>query len=139
VGGLVAKHPKGDLAAGAYMEVPYLDVLRTITKRTLPLTDIETDEFGLPEQRISDFASALEWSPMELLADIRGAVKMWQIVRTGLNDSEVFAYESAKWVERCGGSAYLAIEDGQGHFVSGAVGLRQQAADLAIVDSFLSG
>jgi hypothetical protein len=132
VGGLVAKHPKGDLAAGAYMEVPYLDVLRTITNRTLPLTEIETDEFGLPEQRLSNLVGALEWSPMELLPE--GGVKgVWQIVRTGLNDSEVLAYESAKWVTRCGEAAYLAVEGGQGHFVSGAVGLRQQAADLAVL------
>jgi hypothetical protein len=136
VGGLVAKHPKGDLAAGAYMEVPYLDVLRTITNRTLPLTDIETDEFGLPEQRLSDLVSALEWSPMELLPE--GGVKgVQQIVRTGLNDSEVFAYESAKWVERCGPAAFLAVEGGQGHFVSGAVGLRQQAADLAVLETLV--
>jgi hypothetical protein len=138
VGGLVAKHPKGDLAAGAYMEVPYLDVLRTITNRTLPLTEIETDEFGLPEQRLSDLAAALEWSPMELLPE--GGVKgVWQIVRTGLNDSEVLAYESAKWVARSGKSAYLAVEGGQGHFVSGAVGLRQQAADLAVLLELASG
>lgn len=138
VGGLVAKHPKGDLAKGAYMEVPYLDVLRTITNRTLPLTDIETDEFGLPEQRLSDMVSCLEWSPMELLPE--GGVKgVWQIVRTGLNDSEVFAYESAKWVARCGKTAVLAVEGGQGHFVSGAVGLRQQAADLAVLLDLASG
>jgi protease II len=119
------------------MEVPYLDALRTMTNRTLPLTDIEADEFGLPEQRLSDFASALEWSPMELLPE-SGVKGVWQIVRTGLNDSEVFAYESAKWVERCGPAAYLAIEGGQGHFVSGAVGLRQQATDLAVVEAFLT-
>jgi hypothetical protein len=132
VGGLVAKYPTGALARGAYMEVPYLDVLRTITNRSLPLTNIEADEFGLPEQRLSDFVSALEWSPMERLPE--GGVKgVWQIVRTGLNDSEVFAYESAKWVERCGPSSHLAVEGGQGHFVSGAIGLNQQASDLAVL------
>lgn len=132
VGGLVAKHPNGHLAKGVYMEVPYLDVLRTITNRSLPLTDIETDEFGLPEQRLSDMANCLEWSPMELLPE-EGVKGVWQIVRTGLNDSEVFAYESAKWVARCGKGAVLAVEGGQGHFVSGAVGLRQQASDLAVL------
>ena len=143
VGGLVAKHPDGSLAGGAYMEVPYLDVLRTTTNHSLPLTLIETDEFGLPSQRVADFASILKWSPMELL---EGPVKVKgqrpepsvkQIVRTGLNDSEVFAYESAKWVHRCGEKALLAVEDGQGHFVSGAVGLTQQAEDLTVLLSMV--
>ena len=136
VGGLVAKTPDGSLAGGAYMEVPYLDVLRTTTNHSLPLTLIETDEFGLPAQRVADFASILKWSPMELLEGPIKGVK--QIVRTGLNDSEVFAYESAKWVKRCGSSAVLAVEDGQGHFVSGAVGLSQQAEDLAVLLSLVS-
>jgi oligopeptidase B len=143
VGGLAAKFPKGELASGAYMEVPYLDVLRTITNRNLPLTEIETDEFGLPEQRLSDFAGALEWSPMELLVCGKGTYGMsglsripgmWQIVRTGLNDSEVLAYESVKWIVRSKNpSAFLAIEGGQGHFVSGSRGFLQQAEDLALI------
>lgn len=132
VGGLVAKYPQGDLFGGAYMEVPYLDVLRTTTNHTLPLTDIETDEFGLPTQRISDFVSMLRWSPMENVP-AQGVKGVWQIVRTGLNDSEVYPYESAKWVLRCGKKSFLAVEDDQGHFVSGSVGLKQQAEDLAVL------
>jgi protease II len=132
VGGLVAKYPQGELFGGAYMEVPYLDVLRTTTNHTLPLTDIETDEFGLPSQRISDFVSMLKWSPMENIP-AQGVKGVWQIVRTGLNDSEVYPYEAAKWVVRCGKKSYLAVEDGQGHFVSGSVGLKQQAEDLAVL------
>ena len=97
VGGLCARFPNGDLFGGAYMEVPYVDVLRTVTNRTLPLTDLEMDEFGLPEERLSDFASVLRWSPMQTLG-VEGTPGILQIVRTGLNDSQVFAYESAKWI-----------------------------------------
>ena len=115
------------------MEVPYLDVLRTTTNRALPLTNIETDEFGLPEQRLSDFASILKWSPMELIPQ-KGIPGIWQIVRTSLNDSEVFAYESAKWIARSKNSeAFLVVEDGQGHFVPGLRGIIQQAEDLAVL------
>ena len=57
----------------------------------------------------------------------------WQIVRTGLNDKQVFAYESAKWVMRSGEKALLAVEGGQGHFVSGSVALDQMAEDLAVL------
>jgi hypothetical protein len=104
-GGLTAKFPDGDVAGFVYMEVPYLDVVRTTTNRALPLTEIETDEFGLPSQRLSDLVSMMRWSPMELLAltagdGVRG---VWQLVRTGVNDSQVYAYESMKWVTRCRG------------------------------------
>lgn len=133
VGGLITKYPNGELAAGAYMEVPYLDVLRTTTNRKLPLTEIETDEFGLPEQRIEDLKSILEWSPMERMP-AGGIPGVAQIVRTGLNDSEVLAYESAKWIARSKNpAAILAVEGGQGHFVSGATGREQQAQDLAVL------
>lgn len=139
-GGLTAKFPKGELAGFVYMEVPYLDVVRTTTNRSLPLTEIETDEFGLPAQRLSDLVSMLRWSPMELLALTAGdgVPGTWQLVRTGMNDSQVYAYESMKWVTRCRGAgaknqAILAIEDGQGHFMHGAKGYRQKAVDLALL------
>jgi protease II len=95
------------------------------------------DEFGLPEERLSDFASVLRWSPMETLG-VEGTPGIWQIVRTGLNDSQVFAYESAKWVVRCRAGdlrrpIYLAINGDQGHFVYGNTGLDQQAEDLAVL------
>lgn len=133
VGGLVTKYAKGELAGGAYMEVPYLDVLRTTTNRSLPLTNIEADEFGLPEKRLSDLASILRWSPMERMPE-EGIPGVVQLVRTGLNDSEVFPYESAKWIMRCKSKdAFLAVEGGQGHFVSGSTGREQQAEDLAFL------
>jgi protease II len=121
------------------MEVPYLDVLRTTTNHSLPLTFLETDEFGLPAMRLSDFVGMLKWSPMDTLP--KGGLDICQIVRTGLNDSQVFAYESAKWIVRCCGQEkpnaprkqYLAIEGGQGHFVHGSVGLQQQAEDIAVL------
>jgi len=140
VGGLCARHPTGDLFGGAYMEVPYLDVLRTTTNHSLPLTYLETDEFGLPALRLSDFAGQLRWSPMETLGE-KGTPGLFQIVRTGLNDSQVFAYESAKWIVRSRGletnktqnRVYLAIEGDQGHFVHGKTGLNQQAEDISSI------
>jgi protease II len=122
-----------------------LDVLRTTTNHSLPLTFLETDEFGLPAMRFSDFAGMLKWSPMETLP--KGGLKICQVVRTGLNDSQVFAYESAKWIVRCTSQEsgpqqqkrqnaprqLLAIEGGQGHFVHGSVGLQQQAEDIAVL------
>jgi len=136
VGGLCSRYPNGDLFGGAYMEVPYLDVLRTTTNHNLPLTFLETDEFGLPAMRLSDFEGMMKWSPMETLPK---GLKISQIVRTGLNDSQVFAYESAKWIMRSGQThrQLLAIQGGQGHFVNGSVGLQQQAEDIAVLMSLI--
>lgn len=139
VGGLCSRYPNGELFGGAYMEVPYLDVLRTTTNHALPLTFLETDEFGLPAMRLSDFDGMLKWSPMETLP--KGGLEICQIVRTGLNDSQVFAYESAKWIVRCSqknaARQLLAIEGDQGHFVHGSVGLQQQAEDIAVLISLI--
>jgi hypothetical protein len=144
VGGLCSRYPNGDLFGGAYMEVPYLDVLRTTTNHSLPLTFLETDEFGLPAMRLSDFEGMMKWSPMETLPP--GGLRIAQIVRTGLNDSQVFAYESAKWMMRSSGLSHgqnqsprqlLAIQGGQGHFVNGSVGLQQQAEDIAVLMSLI--
>ena len=144
VGGLCSRHPDGDFFGGAYMEVPYLDVLRTTTNLELPLTLLETDEFGLPAMRLSDFAGMLKWSPMETLP-LGGTPGIFQIVRTGINDSQVFAYESAKWVTRSRGQSknagriFLAIEGDQGHFVNGDKGLQQQAEDISILLKLAEG
>ena len=133
VGGTVARHPYGDLFGGAYMEVPYVDVLATTSNRELPLTNMEADEFGLPAARLSDFIGITRWSPMEQLVSLKKPPTVWQLLRTGLNDSQVYAYEAAKWVARSGPHAFLAIEGGQGHFANGSVGIRQEAEDLAAI------
>ncbi len=133
VGGLVASRGR-ELCSGAYMEVPYLDVLQTTTNPKLPLTLLETDEFGRPAQRLSDFEGMLRWSPMELLrANPTKAKDVQQIVRTGLHDKEVYAYESVKWATRCGENCLLAVEDDQGHFVGGSTALEQEGLDCALL------
>lgn len=139
VGGLVASLGR-EICSGAYMEVPYLDVLQTTTNATLPLTLIEADEFGYPLKRISDLEGILRWSPMELVRNDGGAKarEVKQIVRTGLHDKEVYAYESVKWVTRCGSRSLLAVEEDQGHFVGGSTGLEQQGLDLAMLMKLFS-
>jgi len=123
VGGLSARYPDGSLAKGAYMEVPYLDVLRTTTNDTLPLTCVELNEFGMPLERLSDFLSVTQWSPMETMS-VDGITGMFQIIRTASNDSQVFPYESFKWVVRARAGTkpgirpiYIMYSKGQGHFI----------------------
>jgi hypothetical protein len=137
VGGLSSLYGAA-LARGAYMEVPYLDVLRTTTNASLPLTEVELDEFGMPLERFSDFISVVQWSPMETLP--KDGTDMFQIIRTAENDSQVLPYESMKWVHRCRGKGpeprpiYLAYEHGQGHFIRDPFKLAQtNAEDLSVL------
>jgi len=137
VGGLSSLYGAA-LARGAYMEVPYLDVLRTTTNDSLPLTQVEFDEFGMPLERFSDFISVVEWSPMETLPE--DGTDMFQIIRTAENDSQVFPYESMKWVHRCRGRGpeprpiYLSYKYGQGHFIRDPFKLAEtNAEDLSLL------
>ena len=134
VGGLLARQSgNAALCGGAYMEFPYLDALRTTTNRALPLTDIEADEFGLPDRSFAEFVDVASWSPMEHIP-VKGLPGVLQIVRTALNDSQVYAYESVKWITRSRCShAYLAVEGAQGHFPSADKNNSQQAQDLAVI------
>lgn len=134
VGGLLTRQGENAaLCGGVYMEFPYLDALRTTTNRTLPLTDIEADEFGLPDRSFAEFVDVASWSPMEHIP-VKGLPGVLQIVRTALNDSQVYAYESVKWITRSRCShAYLAVEGGQGHFPSADKNSSQQAQDLAVI------
>ncbi len=67
------------------------------------------------------------------------------LCRTGLNDTQVYAYEPVKWILRARGPSpapsmpkLLGIEADQGHFYSGATELEARATDLAILDAFIA-
>jgi hypothetical protein len=143
VGGLCSKYPDGSLAKGAYMNVPYLDVLRTTTNEKLPLTNLELDEFGIPSQRISDMLSVIQWSPMETLPT-EGITGMFQILRTGENDTEVYPYESVKWVTRARNGdnkrhIYLAFEYDEGHFIRNRKHfIKYMAEDFSLLNKLIS-
>lgn len=121
-----------------YGEVPYLDVLRTTTNPELPLTQLEYDEFGNPAMRLEDLAAIARFSPMEAIP-FGGYPGCFILIRTGENDSEVFAYEPVKWIVRTRGARFkdttkiLAFEAGEGHFVGGDTLMETQATDLAIL------
>jgi len=142
VGGLCSKYPDGSLAKGAYMNVPYLDVLRTTTNLTLPLTQIELDEFGIPSQRISDMLSIVQWSPMDTLPT-DGITGMFQVLRTGENDTQVYPYESVKWVTRARNGdekrdIYLAFEYDEGHFIRNRKNfIKYTAEDLFLINKLV--
>ncbi len=143
VGALANRHPRGDLFRGIYCEVPYLDVLQTTTNPSLPLTELEYDEFGDPRHRLADLSFWVRHSPVTNVPSA-GLPALMILCRTGLNDTQVYAYEPLKWILRARGSSpapsmpkLLGIASDQGHFYSGTTELDARATDLAILDAFI--
>ncbi len=144
LGALVARHSQGNLFGAAYAIVPYLDVLRTTTNPTLPLTVLEYDEFGNPAEKLEDLAAIVKLSPVDTLPE-EGAPSLFVVARTSMFDVEVLPYESVKWMYRLRGwpkkkegeEKYLAITAGAGHFVRNLKGASQNAEDFLLLNGWL--
>lgn len=94
VGACVTMRP--DLFRAAVAEVPFVDVVTTMSDPTLPLTVTEWEEWGDPRQ-LPAAAYILEYSPYDnTVAQDYPAL----FVTAGLNDPRVSFHEPAKWVAR---------------------------------------
>jgi len=85
-----------DLAHGALLRVPFVDVINTMLDESLPLTVGEFEEWGNPKLR-EHYDYMNTYCPYTNLAP-----RPFQniLVRTSLNDSQVMYWEPAKWVAR---------------------------------------
>jgi oligopeptidase B len=106
-----------DLCAAAVAEVPFVDVVNTMMDPTLPLTVIEYDEWGDPND--PTFHEVMRsYSPYD---NVRAADYPAMFVTAGLNDPRVQYWEPAKWVAKLrttitgGGPILLRTELGAGH------------------------
>ena len=94
VGACMTQHPEQFAAVVA--EVPFVDIVNTISDPSLPLTVTEWEEWGDP--RTEPFASImLAYSPYDntVAADYPA-----MYVTAGLHDPRVGVHEPAKWVAR---------------------------------------
>jgi oligopeptidase B len=85
-----------DLFASVVAEVPFVDVVSTMSDPTLPLTVTEWEEWGDP--RVEPYASyILAYSPYDntVAADYPAVY-----ASAGLNDPRVSVHEPAKWIAR---------------------------------------
>lgn len=129
-----------DLVGALYVESPYVDILRTITNPKLPLTTLETSEFGSLEDPVNILTTA-EWSPMEHIPQ-EGIPGLFVVARTDLNDLEVFPYEVVKFIQRIRGNKpggqkkLLFIHEGLGHFTTSE---KSRGEDLAFLNNWLNG
>ncbi|MTV23833.1 S9 family peptidase [Nitriliruptoraceae bacterium ZYF776] len=115
IGGALNLRP--DLAACAVAEVPFVDVVSTMSDPTIPLTVIEYDEWGDPTT--PEYAEVMaSYSPYD---NVRSEPYPAMFVTAGLNDPRVQYWEPAKWVAKLratttgGGPFLLKTEMGAGH------------------------
>jgi oligopeptidase B len=85
-----------DLFRVVIAEVPFVDVVNTMLDASLPLTVIEYDEWGNPNDPTA-YAYIRSYSPYDNLAE-----KDYPsiLVTAGLNDPRVAYWEPAKWTAR---------------------------------------
>ncbi len=94
VGACMTQRP--DLFASVVAEVPFVDIVNTISDPSLPLTVTEWEEWGDP--RTEPFASIMSaYSPYD---NTRAADYPAVYVTAGLHDPRVSVHEPAKWVAR---------------------------------------
>ena len=144
VGAMVSRFPDGQLMGAAFTEVPYVDLLRTSSNPSLPLTKGEYKEFGNPRNNILNFRELLDVSPINTVpAD--GAPGVFVMSHVGLLDKQVYAYESFKWIHRLRGTAeepsgkYVTIERQEAHTYRPKSMPRLRGVDFAILDAWAEG
>ena len=147
VGALLGRNPEGALFKAVYTEVPYVDVLQTTTNASLPLTRIEYGEFGNPRESLSDFIFIGLSSPAMTAAAVP-CPNIFVLARTALNDSQVFPYETIKWIRRLRtndkcrdgkpAGKYAIVEGDQGHFTPPDKSNVQHGIDAGLLANFLN-
>ncbi len=126
-----------DLFRAVLAEVPFVDVVNTMLDASLPLTVIEYDEWGNPNDPAS-YACIRGYSPYD---NLRAQGYPHMLVTAGLNDPRVAYWEPAKFTARLralktdGNRLLLRTNMGAGH--GGASGrwdfLREVAFKYAFV------
>jgi oligopeptidase B len=135
VGAVVNMRP--DLFRVAISKVPFVDVINTMLDPGLPLTVIEYDEWGNPNDR-ETFERMLSYSPYD---NVVAQAYPNLLVTGGLNDPRVAYWEPAKWVARIrelqtGDRVVLLKTDlGAGH--GGPSGRYDSIREMALEYAFL--
>ncbi len=83
--------------AGVVAEVPFVDVVTSMSDPTIPLTENEWDEWGDPVRSPEDFAAMLAYSPYD---NPPPTPRPPLLVTGALHDPRVLVHEPAKWVAR---------------------------------------
>ncbi|HET9691898.1 MAG TPA: S9 family peptidase [Acidimicrobiales bacterium] len=107
-----------DLFRAVVAEVPFVDVLTSMSDPSLPLTVTEWEEWGNPVDDAEAYRVMRAYSPYDNVT-AQAYPAMW--VTAGLNDPRVGYWEPAKWVCKLrttrtdAGPTLLRVELGAGH------------------------
>jgi oligopeptidase B len=94
MGAVVNMRP--ELWKGIVAQVPFVDVINTMSDASIPLTTNEYDEWGNPANKESyDYMKS--YSPYD---NVEKKAYPHMLVTTGLHDSQVQYFEPAKWVAK---------------------------------------
>lgn len=126
-----------DLFNGVIAQVPFVDVVTTMSDPTIPLTTNEYDEWGNPDNKEAYFYMK-SYSPYD---NVEKKSYPNMLITTGLHDSQVQYFEPAKWVARLrdnqigSGKILLRTDMSVGH--GGASGRFQSLWDRAREFAFM--
>jgi oligopeptidase B len=127
-----------DLFRAVVAEVPFVDVVTTMSDDGLPLTVTEWEEWGNPRDDAGAYAYMKAYSPYD---NVHPAAYPAMYVTAGLNDPRVGYWEPAKWVARLrvtktdDNPLVLRTEMGAGH--QGPSGRYDGWRDEARVQAFI--
>ena len=126
-----------DLFNVVVADVPFVDVLSTILDETLPLTVVEWEEWGNPNQE--DYYNYMKsYSPYD---NVEAKVYPTMLVTGGLNDPRVSYWEPAKWTAKLrelktdDNVLLLKTNMGAGH--AGVSGRYEQFKEVAFEYAFI--
>ncbi len=94
VGACVTMRP--DLFKAVICKVPFVDVVTTMNDPSIPLTTLEYDQWGNPDEK-EYYEYMLSYSPYD---NIRAAEYPHMLITTGLNDPRVAYWEPAKFAAK---------------------------------------
>jgi len=92
----VVMNLRPDLFKAVIAQVPFVDVVNTMMDSTLPLTVIEYDEWGDPNDPVF-FDYMASYSPYD---NLESKAYPNLLVTAGLNDPRVSYWEPAKWTAK---------------------------------------
>ncbi len=135
VGACMTMRP--DLFAAVLCQVPFVDVINTMSDPTIPLTTLEYDQWGNPENK-PYFDYIMSYSPYD---NIRATAYPHILITTGMNDPRVAYWEPAKFAAKLrelktdDNLVLLKTDFNAGH--AGASGRYDYLKDIAFDYAFL--